>query len=90
MESLVTATERARWDQNLENEYRTIAELARQPVSLVEIAGALTVPVAVARVLVSDLVESGYLDVHAPPPAFADTRPQADVLNRLLEGLRAR
>lgn len=89
MESLVTATERAHWDQNLENEYRTIVEMARRPVSLVEIGAALTVPVAVARVLVSDLVGSGYLVVHAPPPSFADNRPSSAVLTRLLEGLRA-
>lgn len=88
MESLVTATERAGWDRSLENEYRKIIELARRPVSLVEIAAALIVPVAVARVLVSDLVDSGYLDVHAPPPAFADGRPSTAVLTRLLAGLR--
>jgi predicted ArsR family transcriptional regulator len=90
MESLVTATDRARWASDLQNEYRTIIELARTPVSLVEIGAALTVPVTVARVLVSDLVEGGYLDVHAPPPAFAGGRPSAAVLTRLLEGLRAR
>jgi Protein of unknown function (DUF742) len=88
MESLVTATERAGWDQNLQNEYRKIVELAARPVSLVEIGAALVVPVAVARVLVSDLVSSGHLDVHAPPPAFADERPSAAVLTRLLAGLR--
>jgi hypothetical protein len=90
MESLVTATDRARWGHDLQNEYRTILELARRPVSLVEIGAVLTVPVTVARVLVSDLVEGGYLDVHAPPPAFAGERPTAAVLTRLLEGLRAR
>jgi uncharacterized protein DUF742 len=90
MESLVTATERAQWRNDLENEYRTIVELARRPVSLVEIGAALTVPVTVARVLVSDLVDGGFLDVHAPPPAFASGRPSAAVLTRLLEGLRAR
>ena len=89
MESLVTATERAGWDQKLENEYRKIVELACRPVSLVEIGAALIVPVAVARVLVSDLVGSGYLVVHAPPPAFADGRPTEAVLTRLLAGLRA-
>jgi hypothetical protein len=90
MESLVTVTERARWaGHRLENEYRTILELARRPVALVEIGAALNVPVTVARVLVSDLVGDGYLDVHAPPPAFADGRPTTAVLTRLLAGLRA-
>jgi hypothetical protein len=90
MESLVTTTDRTRWAGDLENEYRMIIELAHRPVSLVEIGAALSVPVAVARVLVSDLVGRGYLDVHAPPPAFANGRPSSAVLTRLLEGLRAR
>jgi Protein of unknown function (DUF742) len=90
MESLVTVTERAGWGHDLENEYRMIVELARRPVSLVEIGAALAVPVTVARVLVSDLVDGGFLDVHAPAPAFAGGRPSAAVLTRLLEGLRAR
>jgi hypothetical protein len=90
MESLVTVTERARWSNNLENEYRMIVEMARRPVSLVEIGAALGVPVAVARVLVSDLVDGGFLDAHAPPPTFAGDRPGAVVLTRLLDGLRAR
>jgi len=89
MESLVTVTERADWaGRRLENEYHTIIGLASRPVSLVEIGAALGVPVTVARVLVGDLVSSGYLDVHAPPPAFAEGRPSAAVLTRLLAGLR--
>jgi uncharacterized protein DUF742 len=90
MESLVTVTERVDWGHELENEYRTIVELARRPVSLVEIGAALAVPVTVARVLVGDLVDGGFLDVHAPPPAFVAGRPSAAVLTQLLEGLRAR
>jgi hypothetical protein len=89
MESLVTVNDRAGWGHDLQNEYRAIVELARRPVSLVEIGAMLGVPVTVARVLVSDLVESGYLDVHAPPPTFAGERPSAEVLTRLLDGLRA-
>lgn len=50
MESLVTMTERARWaGHRLENEYRTILELAHRPVALIEIGAALNVPVTVAR-----------------------------------------
>lgn len=72
MESPGTVTERARWaGDDLGSEYRTILELARRPVSLVEIGAVLAVPVAVARILVGDLVGDGYLDVHArcPPQA---------------------
>ena len=89
LESVVTATERAGRTPGLEPEHRAVVELARRPVSLVEIGAALTVPVAVVRGLVGDLEHRGLLDVHAPP-AFPGGRPTADVLARLLEGLRPR
>lgn len=89
LESVVTATERARRTRGLEPEHRAIVELAGRPVSLVEIGASLTVPVAVLRGLVGDLEDRGLVDVHVPP-AFAGGRPTADVLARLLEGLRPR
>jgi Protein of unknown function (DUF742) len=88
VESLVTAT--GRWAGDLEKEYRMIIELAAGPVSLVEVGATLSVPFGVARVLVSDLAEAGYLDVHTPPPGTAEGRPAPEHLVRLLEGLRAR
>jgi Protein of unknown function (DUF742) len=87
MEAVVSATERGRWGRGLEAESRAIVELAGRPVSLVEIGAALTVPVAVVRGLVRDLDRRGFLDVHVPP-AFPGGRPPADVLVRLLRGLR--
>jgi hypothetical protein len=89
VESLVTVTGRAPW-QGMQKEYRVILEMAERPVSLVEIGAALRVPVGVARVLVSDLAGAEYLAVHEPIETGSDGRPQAAVLVRLLEGLRAR
>ncbi|MDQ3579123.1 MAG: DUF742 domain-containing protein, partial [Actinomycetota bacterium] len=67
VEALVTSTELAeRHTAGLNIEYRTIVEMGRQPVSVVEIGAALRVPVGVARVLVSDLANAGYLRVHLP------------------------
>ncbi len=88
IESLVTAT--GRWAGDLEKEYRVIIETAAGPVSLVEVGAALCVPFGVARVLVSDLAEAGYLEVHTPPPPTAEGRPAPEHLARLMEGLRAR
>jgi hypothetical protein len=92
IESLVTLTEQASLGGDLQMEYRIIVQLAVRPVSLVEIGAALRVPVGVARVLVSDLAEAGYLEVHAPPAAADGARggPAPEILERLLEGLRAR
>ncbi|HLU57881.1 MAG TPA: DUF742 domain-containing protein [Pseudonocardia sp.] len=87
VESVVTATERARWGRALDPEARAIVELARRPVSLVEIGAALGVPVAAVRGRVHELAEGGFLHVHATP-AFPGGRPPGDVLARLLRGLR--
>ncbi len=65
--------------------------MADQPVSLVEIGAVLQVPVGVARVLVSDLAGAGYVAVHEPEPTQRRrSSAPAAVLERLLEGLRAR
>jgi Protein of unknown function (DUF742) len=89
MESLVTATQWTPWP-GMQSEYRSILEMADQPVSVVEIGAALQIPVGVARVLVSDLAGAGYVAVYEPDPTGDDGRPRAAVLERLLEGLRAR
>lgn len=90
IEALVTVTELglARY-ASFAPEYRTIIETCGEPRSLVEIGAALGVPVGVARVLVSDLAGDEYLAVHLPLVG-ADGRPRRELLERLLDGLRAR
>jgi hypothetical protein len=91
VEALVTATEAGSFATDLQLEYRATVELAATPVSIVEIGASLGVPVGVARVLVSDLVNAKYLVVHLPPaPTTAGGGPAPEILERLLEGLRAR
>jgi hypothetical protein len=88
VESLVVATDR--WPGDLQKEHRMIIELAVRPVSLVEVGARLRVPVGVARVLVSDLADAGFLVVHTPPPVSQGGSPAPAMLQRLLDGLRAR
>jgi uncharacterized protein DUF742 len=91
VEALVTTTDAGAFATDLQLEYRMIVELAATPVSIVEIGASLGVPVGVARVLVSDLVNAKYLVVHLPPePSTADGSLAPEILERLLEGLRAR
>ena len=91
VEALVTTTEAGVFAMDLQLEYRMTVELAAMPVSIVEIGAFLGVPVGVARVLVSDLVNAKYLVVHLPPePTTADGSLAPEILERLLEGLRAR
>jgi hypothetical protein len=90
LEALLTATEYGlRRFSGLQAERRTIVELCAGPLSVAEIAAYLRIPLGVARVLVSDLASSGYLAVHLPQTAD-DERPDAAILERLLDGLRAR
>ena len=58
VEALVTTTDAGVLATDLQLEYRMTVELAATPVSIVEIGASLGVPVGVARVLVSDLVNA--------------------------------
>jgi Protein of unknown function (DUF742) len=90
LETLVTATEPGlNRPSALQAERRIIVELCAEPMSVTEIAAHLRIPVGVARVLVSDLASGGYLTVHLPQHT-GDDRPGVDILERLLDGLRAR
>jgi Protein of unknown function (DUF742) len=48
------------------------------------------VAVGVARVLVGDLANGGYLEVHLPRAADGDGGPGQAIVGRLLDGLRSR
>jgi Protein of unknown function (DUF742) len=91
LEAVVTTTERAsRSGASLQMELRAIVGMCGGPMSLAEIGAGLGVPVGVARVLVGDLANAGYLAVHLPQPPAADGGPSHAILGRLLDGLRAR
>jgi hypothetical protein len=75
---------------SLQLESRAIVELCDAPRSLAEIGAALQVPAGVARVLVGDLANGGYLEVHLPRGADGDGGPGHAILGRLLDGLRSR
>ena len=91
LEAVVTATGLApAGGASLQMESRAIVEMCVLPKSLAEIGAALRVPVGVARVLVGDLANGGYLDVHLPRTADGDGGPGHALLGRLLDGLRSR
>jgi hypothetical protein len=90
LETLVTATDLGRQRSSaLRAERRTILEFCAAPMSVAEVAARLAIPIGVARVLVTDLACCGYLAVHLPPGS-GDGQPDAAILARLLNGLRAR
>ncbi len=62
--------------------------LCAAPTSVAEIAAHLRLPVAVAKVLISDLVDCGA--VTAQPPRRPDTPNDRSLLEAVLDGLRRR
>lgn len=91
LECLVTATEYgARNEVSLQLELHAIVAMTNRPQSLAEIGAALHVPIGVARVLVSDLAEAGYVTISMPVNVDQNGRPNRQILERLLDGLRSR
>ena len=91
LEAVVTATGLSpAAGTSLRMESRAIVEMCARPKSLAEVGAALRVPVGVARVLVGDLANGGYLEVHLPRTADGDGGPGHAILGRLLDGLRSR
>ena len=89
LEALVTVTDLGRHRYaGLSRERRDILDLCAPTTSVVEVAAHLQVPVGVARVLVGDLAAGGHLAVHLPRQE--EGGPSAEILTRLLEGLRGR
>lgn len=94
LESVLTATVLVgRQPEGLSLEGRRIVAACAQPQSVAEIGALIQVPVGVARVLVSELTEAGYLRLHLPPESGGQagaTGHDQQILGRLLDGLRAR
>ncbi|MBB4905161.1 DUF742 domain-containing protein [Actinophytocola algeriensis] len=69
---------------NLPPDHYAVAELCRRPVSVAEVAGYRSLPIGAARVIISDLIETGFLATSGPETAGA---PTVDLMRRVLEGL---
>lgn len=61
-----------------------LIEIVETPMALIEIAARLEIPIGVARVLVSDLVDDGAVVVHVPQK----TQNYTSLLERVLDGVR--
>jgi Protein of unknown function (DUF742) len=72
----------------LDREYREILRLCQhRAVSVAEIAAHMNLLLAAVKVLVSDLIDSGYL-IYRSPPQPAPGRPDIKLLQAVLEGVR--
>ena len=66
-----------------------IVQLCVQSPSLAEVSSRLDLPLGVARVLVGDLVTSGYLQVQATLTERSTRDERRELIGRTLRGLRA-
>jgi Protein of unknown function (DUF742) len=86
IEALVSTTSLGERTPKLTVEQRAIAALCRDVLSVAEIAARLDLPLGVARVLVGDMADEGFVLVHRP--AQPGDRPDLALLERVLYGLR--
>ena len=85
--TLVTAARSEAGNAGLNREYREILRLCQhRALSIAEIAAHMNLLLAAVKVLVSDLIDSGYL-IHRPPPALA-ALPDINLLQAVLNGVR--
>lgn len=74
--------------RGLEPEHRFILRLCRGPVALAEIAAGLNLPVAVAKILVGDLIAAGRVSARPPLKVAAGQKPDITLLKAVRDGLR--
>ncbi len=71
----------------LEPEHIAILDLCQHPQSVAELAAYVNLPLMVIKVLLSDLIDRG--DVVIGSPAQSIETPDRDILQAVLDGIRA-
>jgi hypothetical protein len=88
---MITLVVAAHWDAQLERmgkEYAEIVERCGSPTSVAEISAELSLPLAVTKILIGDLIEMGYLLFRSPPGKKAGNLPDLQLLQAVLDGVR--
>jgi hypothetical protein len=70
-------------------ERKRIVSLCGAAISIAEVSAHLSIPLGVARVLVGDMCEEGFLMDYQPQHAMTGERPDLRLLERVLDGLQA-
>ncbi len=87
LEALISATSTARDESGtLTPEWQAISDLCQEWRSIAEISALLRMPLGVARVLVADMSEQGLVQIRSS--LNNDARPNTNLLERVLSGLR--
>ncbi|MEW9534719.1 DUF742 domain-containing protein [Microbispora sp. NPDC049125] len=87
LEALVSSATATHYDlSGRPPEHRAISALCRQVRSVAEVSALLRIPLGVARVVISDMAAEGLVHVHQPQ--LDAGKPDRDLLERVLSGLR--
>lgn len=86
MLTMVGAARAVNHTSGLSLEHERVVELCQWPVSVAELGATLGVPLMVAKVLVSDLVNSS--DIVVRRPAETVQGPDTNTLQAVLDGIR--
>ncbi|MCR6488335.1 DUF742 domain-containing protein [Amycolatopsis sp. OK19-0408] len=84
-ETLIIALRNAPVSARTNRQQRDLLRLCRGQLGLAEVAAHLKLPMSVARILASDLIDAGLLGVRDPGQ---DTRPKLELMEQVLAGLR--
>jgi hypothetical protein len=87
LETLVSTSDSYRPGPMGRHEHQSIAELCQHPRSVAEVGALLGVPVGVARVLLADMAELGWITVHHTV-TDGGSAPHLMLMERVLSGLR--
>jgi Protein of unknown function (DUF742) len=71
----------------LQPEHITIMRLCQRPLSVAEVAGHLTLPLGIVRVLLGDLLDKGY--ILAREPQSTTSMPPERIFKAVINGLRS-
>ena len=88
---MITLVVSARWDAHLErmgHEYVAVVRLCGRPLSVAEISAGLSLPLAVTKILIGDLIEGGYLIFRSPTTQLTSENPDIKLLQAVLDGVR--
>ncbi len=68
--------------------YRSVLELTSEAISIAELSAHLSIPLQTAKILVGDLIKSSDLASHSLETSNLDSRPDLQLLERVLDGLQ--
>ncbi|KOV82361.1 hypothetical protein ADL03_25010 [Nocardia sp. NRRL S-836] len=86
IETLVSVNERSA--TAVRPEHQEVLTLCSLPRSVAEIAALRGLPLGVTKVLLGDMAAHGLIDVHRTASTYGDDRPDGELMERVLAGLR--